>query len=626
MQININPQICYTIDQLKERFKGRRVYLFGAGVDGELFADINKGDFQIIAFVDNKRHGNTVRKIPIISFAELINERNNEIIIITSSGYAVSIAEQLEAAGYLQGEDFCLWDEQSLYYIDRNTNEIINFLKDNLCYNIESSDKKILIPYEAEHDASVIIYAYVSYYLSKKYDASIEAYLRYGMPESKISPSLRMVYEAFNTKRFVEQKLSPAQEIEAKRLFDDIWRNIADFDSWKDITIYEIPFGGVLMESYQRFEIPSFVEKNKGWEQFLLKEMRTIVFWYYHFKENNYSVVVMTDGIASEGYIRNIAVSMDIPTYAIYYTEAERLFMDFHFGNDFKHYKRFWNELSKEDQKKGIAEAKERLIGQLSGKEGDIIYRDNTSPYQCEGREPVLQKSEKLKVLICPHIFEENPKMFGYQIFDSYISWLQHLGELSENTDYDWYIKPHPWASFRDEIIIESFVKRYTKIHLLPAMTSPKQLKKEGIRYALTVFGSIGREYPLLGIDVINAGNNPHIAFDFDYNPKTKEEYDDLIYHLEDLSKSINEEEIYQFYAIYYIYLWKMKYHAWEYFFVNKELSEVREKMGTWKYTQFLKEWSLERHEEILENVDKLFHDMDCWRSDVFYREGIRKP
>ena len=83
---------------------------------------------------------------------------------------------------------------------------------------------------------------------------------------------------------------------------------------------------------------------------------------------------------------------------------------------------------------------------------------------------------------------------------------------------------------------------------------SPFQLKEEGISYALTIHGSIGYEYPMLGINVINAGNNPHIAFDFDINPKTIEEYDEVIFNLEKVNKKIDINEIYMFYLIHFGY------------------------------------------------------------------------
>ena len=49
-------------------------------------------------------------------------------------------------------------------------------------------------------------------------------------------------------------------------------------------------------------------------------------------------------------------------------------------------------------------------------------------------------------------------------------------------------------------------MSRYPRFALIPSETSFHQLADEGIQFALTCYGSIGHECPLLDIQVINAG------------------------------------------------------------------------------------------------------------------------
>ena len=84
----------------------------------------------------------------------------------------------------------------------------------------------------------------------------------------------------------------------------------------------------------------------------------------------------------------------------------------------------------------------------------------------------------------------------------------------------------------------KSFIKKYPHIKLLPTNVGHKQLIKEGIDCVLTVIGSIGFEYPLFGIPVINASTkNATINFDFNIHLKSIAKFKSLLLN----PKKINE-------------------------------------------------------------------------------------
>ena len=179
-------------------------------------------------------------------------------------------------------------------------------------------------------------------------------------------------------------------------------------------------------------------------------------------------------------------------------------------------------------------------------------------------------------------------------------------------------------------MILESYVKRYPKIQMLPLHVSPLQLKKEGAAYALTVCGTIGHEYPAIGIEVINAGINPQSAFDFTWNPKTKEEYDDLIMNLETLKPKGNIEQLYQFYSMHYLFYDREYIPYRTMFYKNpllpmckEELEVYGKELGTWKYEEYMKEWTIQKHEKLWNEMGGIFKKMDDWRPDVFYKRKV---
>lgn len=209
-----------------------------------------------------------------------------------------------------------------------------------------------------------------------------------------------------------------------------------------------------------------------------------------------------------EGFIRDIAISRNIEAYSLHYADCKKLCLDeVWIGGQHFHYRTFWESLTDREREYGIKWAKQNLTERLRGNAEHIHdSRKLNDPFVAERTERVLRQNQKLKVLLCPHSFEDDLYMYGPHIFDdSYYARMCHVGELSQKTpQYDWYLKPHPAGSWRDKIIIHEFLECYPNITMIPAMTSPQQLRDEGINFALTVQGTIGHEYPLLGIQVIS--------------------------------------------------------------------------------------------------------------------------
>ena len=83
--------------------------------------------------------------------------------------------------------------------------------------------------------------------------------------------------------------------------------------------------------------------------------------------------------------------------------------------------------------------------------------------------------------------------------------------------------------------------------------TSYHQLRSEGIDFALTCYGTVGHELPLLGFTVINASYNPHIAFNFNVTARSQVEYEKILRNINDHRLlNINNDEVYRFYFIHH--------------------------------------------------------------------------
>ncbi len=637
-QILLNKRLFLNNEDCKELFLDKEIFVFGAGVDAEQFEKDLSGDVNIIAYIDNNRVGknNYFCGKRIISLDNCLSEkRKKQPIVVTSYRYALEICNQLLEMDLLPGKDFFVWDEMCLFHLDTNTKEYIEFLHTVWGkYRKNNAQNKILVAFDNRHDLMSTIYAYCSNYFAEKYNAAIYAYFRYGSDYSNASRVIYDIYKAFNVNALIDTKLKENQKNEAEEILNSIWDGISTWEDWKSIKIYGINFGTTIIRDLLRGYIPNFNVKDKSMYLFLQKSVSTIVFWYHYIYENDIKVVLLADGVSWDGYIRDIAITKGIPTYAVGYKMAKAT-IDFCDRPSYPYFKEMWNQLTEEEQVYGIEWAKDHINKRLQGSIEEVFYtnKNNFTFAEKIKEERVLEENNKIKIIICPHIFEEDCYWCGEQIFDNnYFSWLCHLGELSEKTpNYDWYLKMHPFAQRRDMIIIDMLLKKYTKIKKIPSDISPIQLKKEGADFALTVYGTIGHEYPEIGIQVINAGINPHCSFDFNWNPKTKEEYDDLILNLGNLDKKSDEEGLYQFYSLNYLF------YNWEYipyrsiFFDDPflamdglELKANGKKLGTWKYKEYIKEWNEEKHKKILLQLEDVFQKLDKWEPNILYKKEER--
>jgi hypothetical protein len=189
-------------------------------------------------------------------------------------------------------------------------------------------------------------------------------------------------------------------------------------------------------------------------------------------------------------------------------------------------------------------------------------------------------------------------------IFTDFYEWLVFLGKISEKTDYDWYLKVHPDALPGTYDIVEEILSEFPKIRVIPHETSHHQLVKEGIDFVLTCYGSVGHEYPVLGVHVINAAYNPHIAYDFNWHAKSIEEYEEYLLNLSYLKKEIDINELYEFYYMNYYYTIADDLFLKSYRQTLHDLSSG-ERIGSGIYKYFLDQLTEEKHQEIIKNIER---------------------
>ena len=578
--------------------------------------------------------------VPIYNLRKIHELRRDEPIIIASGWYYKLLAKQLISEGFTPDSDFFVWQRYTDKFCDRDA-----FVKHNLRvwknYLPKNPQNKVLIFRTNNSGAGLIDMSYFSNYLARKYNAEI---LGFGSKFVCSKGIYNEVYSSFNVNRNVitNDYLSEEQELRAYEILYKIWSSLKTKYDWLNICIDGIDLGEDICSQYMRTwqngnfgddgsednelklekGLPVYNLHTDKLKRFLLSTLKEMVFWQDYFSTNkNIKALLLYDGVYREGIAKKIAIKNNVDVYHVHANFSMKL-NHFKPGNNFRYYKEFFDSLTEEDKKIGIQWAKERLAARLKGDSGEISYMEGISAFNNTEMLPVLEKNDKIKVLICPHCLYDNPYGYGKFLFADHWDWLCYLGSLTLKTDYDWYLKVHPAATKIDKDNLKRLVKIYPKIKLLPEEVSALQLKREGIDFALTIWGTIGHEYPAMGIQVINAGNNPHMAFDFCWNPKTREEYEYLLNNLDKLHKKVDMDEIYQFYCIHFLYLsGNEKKICYKNDKLLKKLIIRDDILSSIRYTDFLAEWSPERHAEILENVAKRIEILDKYKDGEFLRE-----
>ena len=304
--------------------------------------------------------------------------------------------------------------------------------------------------------------------------------------------------------------------------------------------------------------------------------------------------------------ITRLAIQMEIPVFQINATHLYYLTKkDLWAYDEFFYYPEQFLEMPEEERSKGLQLAKERLQKRFSGEVGVDMPYSTKSAYGQTRKERVLKESNKTKILVATHCFFDNPHPYGVNLFPDFYEWLYFLGEISEQTDYEWYIKTHPDFLPGNIPIIEEFISKYPKFKMIPSDTPHLQLQEEGINFGLTVYGTIGFEYAALGIPVINASLcNPRIRYSFNKHPRSIDEYRDILMDLPAQKVDINLDEVYEYYFMAFIH----NVNHWlfeDYDDFIREIGGYYQQFGTISYKKFVEDFSWKRHEQILASLQR---------------------
>lgn len=170
--------------------------------------------------------------------------------------------------------------------------------------------------------------------------------------------------------------------------------------------------------------------------------------WIKLIETNAVSAVCVGHTVYKNGIPARVCLAYGIPAYQVNLGAIYSLREDRHFAHfDFLDYPADFGKLTEREKETAISVAQERLNQRiLKGEAPELSYMPVSAFKPISGMESrVLRKNEKFKVLIATHDFFDSPHCQGETLYDDFYVWLYKLAELSQRTDFDWYIKNHPY-------------------------------------------------------------------------------------------------------------------------------------------------------------------------------------
>tara|TARA_Y100000389_G_C17467714_1_gene527176 strand:- start:1100 stop:2683 length:1584 start_codon:yes stop_codon:yes gene_type:complete len=374
---------------------------------------------------------------------------------------------------------------------------------------------------------------------------------------NKYNLAYNLAYKTIGAKN-LKIKLNKNQKKQSQILFVKIKKKIKSKEDIIKIRINKIYIGIDIYESYLiRNFVPTVNINDKKLWTLVSETIDTYVFWKDFFKDNKVKGVFLSHRMYVETNIINkIALKNKIPIYTMDGYGSSVMKLTTLKLSLFDLYKKFFNKLKQKEKRIFIDISKKAINKKLSGVVGvnmDYSKKSAFSKYSTD-KNPIT-RSKKVNILICTHCFFDNPHAYGQykkgNLFIDFYEWINFLSKISHKTNYNWFIKPH-----RDYLpgtieIISSMIKKFTNIELVNPNSSFHQLKIN-LDHALTVYGSVAHELPLLGVNVINASKiNPHMSYNFSITPKNLQDYKHILLNLKKVNKkkiNINLKEIYSFY------------------------------------------------------------------------------
>jgi hypothetical protein len=467
--------------------------------------------------------------------------------------------------------------------------------------------------------------SYVSNYLALETNSNIEAFnLSTGLTNKIGVPFWRLekIFKSFGAKLTLRKTAFTSWKFknEATKLAKAALKPIVTKSDVLKISFEGIVIGHLIYDTYlRRVGKPTIDLNDRKFRETVVETFLNILMVKDYLSKKNVKAIITSHYVYIEyGILTTYASAQGVPIFIIFNTDDFLLLemgLKTHFNvRHYWRYREIFKSLPLETKTFYKSEAKKSLEGRLSGiPDKGTRYRlaegtPDLSGYGPTSQKPILLESGRPRIVILLNCFFDAPHTYRHLLFPDMWEWVNFLLTKASETDFDWYVKPHPTGMIENDAIVESFKRRFPKIHFLPRAASNAQLVREGISAMFTTYGTAGHEFAYMGVPVVTAGDNPHIDYDFNFHPKTVEEYEQFIKNAGHLKTEFNPDEILEFFGVHFFHPYKSNDFGARLIEPDLWYEKIGDKVNNLEiFDQYLSKESSEKDERMKKYFDQFF-------------------
>lgn len=203
------------------------------------------------------------------------------------------------------------------------------------------------------------------------------------------------------------------------------------------------------------------------------------------------------------------------------------------------------------NKKELIEEGYQALTVRMSGK-SNLKYM-KTNQYHKNYVSPEL--NEQIDGIAFIGDFFDSQHVYRSMLFNDQYEWLTFTIELVQKYNLRIGFKPHPNQRVGSKILIEKIKKKYPNVIWIDENVSNNKIFKSGIKFGVSVYGTVLSELAFFDIKPICCGDNPASEYDFIFQANSTEIYKNFILNHEKLKFSNNKKsQLGEFYYMNFIH------------------------------------------------------------------------